>query len=58
MRYQVVFDHVATAWAVIDSHAPGYIVARDADLNRAKDRAWAEEERWCKAWPLTARPGR
>ena len=57
MRYAVVFDHTATAWAVLDLAMPGGIVALHEDLDAAKDRAWHEEERWRKVYPFTPRPG-
>lgn len=56
MRFSVVFDSRAESWLVVDTHAPGRVLARHADLNLAKDAAWREEERWRQAWPFSRRP--
>ncbi len=55
MRYTVRYDEFASAWAVIDTKSLGQVIGIHDNPKDAKDAAWAEEERWYKCFPPTAR---
>lgn len=50
-RYQVLYDDLVAAWAVIDTKIHGRRIAHHASKEDAKKAAWFEEERWYKCSP-------
>jgi len=50
-RYQVMYDNLLSAWAVVDTMALGRTLTRHKGEKEAHAAAWREEERWYKCSP-------